>query len=67
MWTFIALNLHKHTDMKAQLNIKKLNNLKSFNIVRWGHGGTLVTNSPPTSEVSVSNPGPNVGNLVVAY
>ena len=32
-----------------------------------GQGGTLVTHSPPTSEVGGSNPGPYVGKLVVAY
>ena len=30
-----------------------------------GHGGTVVTHSPPTSEVGGSNP--NVGKLVVTY
>ena len=32
-----------------------------------GHGGAVVTHSPPTSEVWGSNPGPYVGKLVVAY
>ena len=32
-----------------------------------GHDGTVVTHSPPTSEVRGSNPGPYVGKLVVAY
>ena len=34
---------------------------------KWGHGGAVVIHSPPTSAVSDSNPGPNVGRLVVAY
>ena len=29
--------------------------------------GTVVTHSPPTSEIGGSNLGPYVGNLVVAY
>ena len=33
----------------------------------WGHGGAVVTHSPPTSEVSGSNPEPYVGKLVVSY
>ena len=32
-----------------------------------GHGGTVVTHSPPTSEVGGSNPAPYVENLVVPY
>ena len=32
-----------------------------------GLGGTVVTHSPPTPEVSGSNPIPYVGKLVVAY
>ena len=32
-----------------------------------GHSGAVVTHSPPTSEVSGSNPRPYVGKLVVAY
>ena len=32
-----------------------------------GHGGVVVTHSPPISEVSSSNPGPYVGKLVIAY
>ena len=32
-----------------------------------GHGGAVVTHSPPTSEVCSSNPRPYVGKLVVAY
>ena len=32
-----------------------------------GHGGTVVTHSPPTTEVRGSNPGPYVGKLVDAY
>ena len=32
-----------------------------------GHGGSVVTHSPPTSEVGGSNPGPYMGKLVVAY
>ena len=35
--------------------------------VPLGHGGALVTHSPPTSEVGGSNPGPFVLKLVVAY
>ena len=31
------------------------------------HGGVVVTHSPPISEVSSSNPKPNVGKLAVAY
>ena len=31
------------------------------------HGGTVLTHSPPTSEVGGSNPGPYVGKLVIAY
>ena len=30
-------------------------------------GGTVVTHSPPTSEVSSLNPGPYVRKLVVSY
>ena len=33
---------------------------------KWGHGGAVVTYSPPTSEVDCSNPGSYVGKLVVA-
>ena len=33
----------------------------------FGHGGTVVTHSPPTSEVGGSNPGPCAGKLLVAY
>ena len=36
-------------------------------IMIWGQGGTVVTHSPPTSEVGGSNPGRYVGKLVVAY
>ena len=32
-----------------------------------GHGGTLVTHSPPTSEVSSSNPKPYVGKMIVSH
>ena len=33
----------------------------------WGHGGRVVTLSPPTSEVGVQFPAwPQVGKLVVA-
>ena len=32
-----------------------------------GLDGAVVTHSPPTSEVSGSNPRPYLGNLVVAY
>ena len=32
-----------------------------------GHGGAVVTHSPPTSEVGGSNPRPYVEKLVVAY
>ena len=32
-----------------------------------GHGGTVVTHSPPTAEVSNANPRPYVGKLMVAY
>ena len=32
-----------------------------------GGGATVATHSPPTSEVGGSNPGPDVGKLVVAY
>ena len=32
-----------------------------------GHGGALVTHSPPTSEVGGSNTEPYVGKLIVAY
>ena len=38
-----------------------------FHPILRGHGDTVVTHSPPTSEVSGSNPGPYVGKLVVAY
>ena len=31
----------------------------------WGHGGAVVTHSPPTSEVGGSNPGPYGGKMVV--
>ena len=31
------------------------------------HGGSVVTHSLPTSDVSGSNPGPSVGKLVVAH
>ena len=34
----------------------------------WGHGGRVVTLSPPTSEARVRSPSwPEVGKLVVAY
>ena len=33
----------------------------------WGQSDTVVTQSPPTSEVGGSNPGPYAGNLIVAY
>ena len=32
-----------------------------------GHGGVVVTHSPPTSEVCGSNPRPYVGKLVDVY
>ena len=32
-----------------------------------GHGGAVVTHSPPTSEVGDSNPEPYVAKLVVVY
>ena len=32
-----------------------------------GYSGTVVTHSPPTSEVGGSNTKPYVGKLVVAY
>ena len=32
-----------------------------------GHGGAVVTHSPPTTEVGGSNPGPCAGKFVVAY
>ena len=32
-----------------------------------GHGGTVAIHSPSTSEVGGSNPGPYVGQQVVAY
>ena len=32
-----------------------------------GHGGAVVTHSPPTSEVCGLNSGPYVGKLVIAY
>ena len=32
-----------------------------------GHSDAVVTHSPPTSEVSGSNPRPYVGKLAVAY
>ena len=32
-----------------------------------GHGGTVVTHLPPTSEVGSSNPEPYVGKLEAAY
>ena len=41
--------------------------LSRFDIFIGGHGGEVVTHSPPTSEVSGSNPRPYVGKLVVAY
>ena len=31
-----------------------------------GHGGAVVTHSPPTSEAGGSNPEPRVGKLVVS-
>ena len=31
-----------------------------------GHSGTMVTHSPPSSEVCGSNPGANVGKLAIA-
>ena len=31
-----------------------------------GHGGAVVTLSPPTSDVSGLNPGPYVGKLIVS-
>ena len=31
------------------------------------HGGAVITQSPITSEIDGSNPGPYVGKLVVAY
>ena len=38
-----------------------------FSLYLGGHGGAVVTHSPPTSEVGGSHPGPYVGKLVVAY
>ena len=36
-------------------------------ILKWGHGGRVVTLSPPTSEAGVHLPAqPQVGKLVVA-
>ena len=34
-------------------------------ITEMGHSGTVVTCSAPTSAVSGSNPGPNLGKLVI--
>ena len=41
--------------------------LHLYTSVYRGHGGTLVTHSPPTSEVGGSNPEPYVGKMVVSY
>ena len=40
-----------------------------MNVLRTlgGHSDKRVTHSPPTSEVCGSNPGANVGKLVVAF
>ena len=37
-----------------------------FRTIYRGHGGAVVTHSPPTFEVSSLNPGPYVRKLVVA-
>ena len=38
-----------------------------FTEIYWGHGGRVVTHSPPTSEAGVRFPAlPQVGKLVVA-
>ena len=43
-------------------------NIHILGVYRYrGHSGAVVTHSPPTSEVSGSNPGPYVGKLAVAY
>ena len=36
-------------------------------ISRGGQGGTVITHSPPTSEVGGSNPEPYVGKMLVSY
>ena len=41
--------------------------IQGFDSYIKGHGGAVVLHSPPTSEVSGSNPGPDVGKLVVAF
>ena len=39
----------------------------TFKVCLWGHGGRVVTLSPPTSEARVRSPAwPQVGKLVVA-
>ena len=37
----------------------------TLHYIYWGHGGAVVTHSPPTSEVGGSNPEPQVGKMVV--
>ena len=41
--------------------------LTSFIVTDRGHGGAVVTYSPPTTEVGGSNPEPYVGKMVVSY
>ena len=38
-----------------------------FDIIQRSHGGAMITQSPVTSAIDASNPGPYVGKLVVAY
>ena len=40
--------------------------MKNVQALNW-QSGTVITHSPPTSEVGGSNPGTTVGKLVVAY
>ena len=62
----------RQTDKLRHLQNTPLNdegeNYVVFFCVLWGHGGRVVTLSPPTSEAGVRFPArPQVGNLVVAW
>ena len=51
----------------SQLGKWETNLYKSVFVLKAGHSGAVVTHLPSTSEICGSNPGPYVGNLVVAY
>ena len=52
---------------KCELSLKVLQIANFSQINHWGHGGRVVTLSPPTSEAGVRSPAqPQAGKLVVA-